>query len=328
MTIIKSILYAFSRIGVPIFVMITGALLLPRNYEGSLKEGSISRFIKHNWLNIFITTEIWLAIMFWYLQLTPDSILFTKGILYTLVHFVMTLLFINPITMHSMWYMEMILCVYLLIPIISIALKKIDFKYFLIPAIIVIFCSFILPDVNGILKGIGLSTTLETKLLSANVFSMYVVYLLFGYYISNGALEKIKTKTLCLLLSISFISFCALQIWFYSLEYDFVVADGYRSIFPMIIAIMLFELIRRYKNGKVKILETLSTKLSTISFGIYFVHICIMEGLGTIIKYFNFNITLLWKFLFLEIISFLGAVLIIKLCCKNRIMKRYLFNIK
>ncbi len=327
-TIIKTILYAFSRIGVPIFVMITGALLLPRDYNGDIHNGSISKFLKHNWLPIFITTEIWFVIMFWYLQLSPNSILFTRGILYTLARFGLTLLFINPITMDSLWYMEMILCVYLLIPILSIAVKKINFKYFLIPSTIVIFCSFILPDLNGILKGIGLNFTLETKLLSANIFSMYIIYLLLGYYISNGFLSKIKNRFLWCFLIFSFICFCILQIWFYSIDFDFVVAKGYHSIFPMFISVILFELFRRYKEGKIKLLETISTKLSIISFGIYFVHICIMDGLCTIIKYYQINITFLWKFIFLELVSFLGSILIIKLCCKNKVMKKYLFNIK
>ena len=34
LTIIKAVLYAFSRIGVPLFVMISGALLLPRKNTG------------------------------------------------------------------------------------------------------------------------------------------------------------------------------------------------------------------------------------------------------------------------------------------------------
>ena len=33
-TIIKSILHCFSRIGVPLFLMISGTLLLPRDYTG------------------------------------------------------------------------------------------------------------------------------------------------------------------------------------------------------------------------------------------------------------------------------------------------------
>ena len=326
LTIIKVVLYAFSRIGVPLFVMITGALLLSRDY--SEDEGSISRFIKHNWLQLFITTEIWLAIMFWYMQLSPQSILFTRGLLHTIARFGLTLLFLNPITMGSMWYMEMILCVYLLIPVIAIAIKKIRFKYFLIPMIIVIFCSYILPDINGIIGAIGLDFSFETKLTSANVFSMYVVYLLFGYYISKGALAQVPAKILWFVLMAAFVGFCVFQTWFYSVEYNFVVAEGDRSIFPMVIAVVLFELVRRYKTGKNEVLEKLAIKLSIISFGIYFVHICIMQGLNTLIGHFGPNIVLLQKFILLESVSLFGSIIIIYLCCKNKLMKKYLFHIK
>ena len=37
---------------------------------------------------------------------------------------------------------------------------------------IVIFCSYILPDLNGIVRAIGLDFSFETKLESANIFSM------------------------------------------------------------------------------------------------------------------------------------------------------------
>ena len=34
LTIVKAVLYAFSRIGVPLFLMISGTLLLPRDFAG------------------------------------------------------------------------------------------------------------------------------------------------------------------------------------------------------------------------------------------------------------------------------------------------------
>ena len=327
-TVIKAGLYAFSRIGVPLFLMLSGALLLPREYSGSLKNGSISRFIKHNWLHLLITTEIWLVIMFWYRQIFPDSLLHSYGIPYTLFRFVLTLLFITPDTMGSMWYMEMILCVYLIIPILSIAVKKIDYKYFLIPMSIVIFCSYIVPDLNNLMWATELSFYFDPKLESANVFSMYVVYMLLGYYLSTGALTKIRNRTLWLSLITAYIIFCVFQIYCYSVKNDVLIAHDYRCIFPLIIAVALFELMRRYKNGKFQLLETLSTKLSIISFGVYFVHICIMEGLTFILNRFYPNIYLLWKVTLLESVSFFGSIVIIHLCSKNKLMRRYLFNIK
>jgi surface polysaccharide O-acyltransferase-like enzyme len=328
LSVIKAVLCAFSRIGVPLFVMITGALLLPREYTGGIREGSVSRFLKHNWLRLFITTEIWLAIMFWYMQLSPDSALFSRGVLYTFARFVLTLLFLNPITMASMWYMEMILCVYLVIPIIAIAVKHLDSKYFLIPAAIVVFCSYILRDVNGVVKALGYRFAFSTKLDSANIFSMYVVYLLLGYYVSRGALQKLRTRVLWLVMTGAFVCFCIFQTWFFSVEYDFVVAKGYRSIFPMLVALPLFELMRRYKSGSRKQLEKLAEKLSLMSFGIYFVHICIMQGLVAGMDHFHLEPSLLLRFILLESVSFFGSILIIMIVSKSKPLRRLLFNMK
>ena len=126
LSFIKVILYAFSRVGVPLFVMITGALLLSRNYRGD----GTKIFLRHNWLQLFITTEIWLVIMFWYMQLLPISILIAHGVRVRLIRFVATILFLNPVTLGSMWYMFMILCLYLIIPLLAIAIEEIDARFF------------------------------------------------------------------------------------------------------------------------------------------------------------------------------------------------------
>lgn len=321
LTVIKTVLYVFSRIGVPLFLMISGALLLNRDYDNK----GLSRFIKHNWLQLFITTEIWLAIMFWYKQLLPDSILLSEGIVKCLINFVMTLLFLNPVTMSSMWYMFMILCVYLLIPILAISLKKIDYKYFFIPMIIVIFSSFIMPDINGILGTLGFNEVIDLKLASENVFSMYVVYLLLGYFISSKLIfEKLKTRTVVIGLCVFFTAYCAVQFWIYTKEFDY--AISYNSIFPLLISVSLFELLRR-TNIK-GIINKISTYLSKVSLGIYFIHICIMEGLVVVIDYMGFNITYLWRFLFLEFISFFGALIIIWILKRSKFLSKNLLRIK
>ncbi len=61
---IKALLYVFSRLGVPLFLMVTGTLMLKRDFEN--KENQ-ERFLKHNWFGLFRTTEIWLIIMFLFL---------------------------------------------------------------------------------------------------------------------------------------------------------------------------------------------------------------------------------------------------------------------
>jgi len=325
LTGLKTVIYAFSRIGVPLFLMISGALLLPRDYSGE----KTTKFLKHNWLRLLVITELWLAIMFWYKQLLPGSILFSKGLAVCLVRFVLTLLFINPVTMGSMWYMEMILCVYLLIPLLSFSVKQIDFKYFLLPMSIVVFCSYILPDLNGILVALGRPGQLKTTLESANVFSMFVVCLLLGHFLNAGVLARVSRRWLWCFLVVSSVCFCLFQFWFFSREVDFVVGKGYHSIFVMLPAIPIFELLRRHEYA-----ETASpgmrvcTELSRIAFGIYFIHICIMEGLKAVINRYHLGVTLMPKFLLLELVSFGGSVLLIKVLERNRWIAKYLLGIK
>lgn len=323
LTLIKAIIYTFSRIGVPIFLMISGVLLLPRDYTG---DGKLKRFINHNWLSLLVTTEIWLFIMYWYKQLSPDSALFSKGIGLSILNSVATLFYINPDTMGSMWYMEMILCVYLLIPILSISLKNIPKKYFVLPCTIVIIHSYIIPIVNGILTGLGSSIKVDFLLSSNNVFSMYIIFLLCGYFISQGLFNKINTKVVVFIMIASFLLFVALQTWVWSTAYDYVFATSYKDVFILMIAACIFEMLQRVKiNNAVKII---SRKLAPISFGIYFVHICIMEGLNKVMNQYCPNFVYLEKFLILETISFLGSVIIILLLKKNKYIAKYLFGIK
>ena len=324
LTIIKVILYTFSRIGVPLFLMISGTLLLPRNYSG----GGTTRFLKHNWLQLLFTTEIWLTIMFWYKQVLPGSILASDGITVCFLRFIMTLLGLNQITMGSMWYMPMILCVYLMIPVLSISLKELDGRYFLVPISIVVFSSYILPDINGFINALGFQKNFIEAVDSANVFSIFIVYILFGYYIgSKRVLEKLNTRTIVFGLVSSFISFCVFQFWIYTREWDFVVGYSYRSIFPMIVSVCVYELLRRMPEVGEKA-KWICTELSKISFGIYFVHICIMEGIDAIIENTGLNITYFHKFLLLESVSFLGSIFTIWIFRRFKWIAKNMFGIK
>ncbi|MBR4435935.1 MAG: acyltransferase [Clostridia bacterium] len=323
-TVLKAVIYAFSRIGVPLFLMITGALMLNKDYE---KEGTIGRFVKHNWLQLFITTEIWHIILFIYMQISPDSALRTDGVIACLISFVKTLLFIDPTTFGSMWYMHMILCAYLLVPVFAIALKRIKASYFIIPIAIVAISGLILPDVNGTLHVLGSGKTVSFALSAANVFSIFAAFMLFGYFVTQkDLLKKFKTPIIVLLMLLSFAAFCAFQIWCYSKEPDFVVAEGYRSIFCFVPALFLFELLRRLNYGER--FASAATFLSRIAFGIYFVHICIMQGLTEIWGRIFPSVNYLPKFLLLEVVSFIGSIVVILVLGKIKWCRKNLFVIK
>ena len=323
MTIIKAGIYGVSRIGLCIFLMITGALMLPRNYS---KTEEIKRFFTHNWLTLFITTEIWYVIMFWFKQTAPGSILLEHGLKSCLLSFLSTICFINPVTMETMWYMPVILCAYLMIPVFAVALKHIPNKYLILPCGIVIIGSFVIPILNGILVGTGSPVYLEFKFDSAHLFSMYMIYILAGYFINDGYLDRIKSRYLIIIGCFFIALFCGLQMWMWSTEFEYLFGQYEKDIFLLISSVCLFALLKRIPISSA--VAKISEKLAEISFGIYFIHICILACLSVIMKRYLPQITYLNKFVILETVSFFGSILIIQLLRKNKILAKYLLGIR
>ena len=63
-SLLKSVATVFSHLGVPLFLMISGALLLHKRMETA---DDVKRFYRHNLWELFITTEIWYFIMYWFI---------------------------------------------------------------------------------------------------------------------------------------------------------------------------------------------------------------------------------------------------------------------
>lgn len=303
--------------------MISGALLLPKSMESPHK---IKRFYKHNLLSLLVTSEIWYFIMFWFIVfVNPDNtILETKGFLGTLGELVKTMLFTDQTTMGSMWYIPMILCVYTVIPIFSIALNHVQSsRFLLIPCGVLALVSMVIPNLNGFFALLNIEFRINPKLLASDIFSVYILYILAGYYISNNALKKLSTPTVFFGACGSFLCLCAYQLFAFSCEYTYII--NYNSFGLLVCSGFMFECIRR-KGDMLRFVKKAVAYLSKISLGIYFVHIVIMEGLK-----WSLNLSIrshTAKFLFLELVSFGGSLIIIGLLSKVRILKRYLFMIK
>lgn len=322
-SILKSILYIFSRIGVPLFLMISGSLLLKRSYDD---KKTLNKFISHNWWELLRTTEIWLTIMFWYLQIFEGSILRVEGIGAAIGRYINTILFINHSTqtaMGSMWYMPMILCVYLMIPVISLAIKNLGEDLIDLLCGIVLIGSMIMPNINIILEALD-SGSMSFELSSTNIFSAYFLYVIAGYWISEGRFKETKDIWVYSGFIISFFGTALFQIWLYSITSDYCV--GYMDVGILLSSAFLFEIIRR-KAINHQYTGRAITYLAKISFGIYFVHICIMTGANVLVDKFT-SIQLFPKFILLEASGFILSIIIIWVVSKSKTMGRYLFLLK
>ena len=116
-------LHTLSRLGVPIFLILTGYLLLPRTWD---KKG-ISNFYKKNLIGLIISFQILITINF---ILKPKII--GGGYIRDYKEFFKEFFFLSQDPDNILvqdWYMFFIIPFYLFIPIISLGLKKINIKY-------------------------------------------------------------------------------------------------------------------------------------------------------------------------------------------------------
>ena len=317
-TAVKILAIVFGHLGVPLFLMISGALLLRKNIED---EGDVRRFYRHNLLPLLITTEIWYVIMYWFIQAfaLPTEDKGSGGI----GGMLSTMLFVNQTTMDSMWYMPMILCLYLIVPFCCILRKHVSFRVIALPALLVFLHEMVIPNVNAYFDLADIDMQLELVLRASNLFSMYFLYVLAGYWISQGGMARLKAWMIAAGAALS-AAFCfAFQYYAcgkpetFNLDYDFAML--------LVCAGFVFEGIRRaaphIRRGRHAI-----TYLARISFGVYFVHILIMSYMEWHVYYHGLPRPA--AMLLLETVSVGGSVVVIALLSRIPACRRYLFMVK
>lgn len=325
LTLFKTACAIFSNLGVPLFLMITGVLILNKRMETT---DDIKRFYKHNLLPLFITTEIWLVMIYWYRGLFEGdaTILHTEGIWGSLLGMIETMLFQNQLTFGSMWYMPMILCIYTTLPFAVIVKDKLSGSklslILFLPAIVLFLNDMVRPAVNVLLYTNGLDT-LSSELREADLFSYFYLYIIAGYLVGQGVLSRLKGWCVGLLAAFTFVLCCAFQFYAYSQPLDYVVSYDF-PLLP-ICAAFVFEIIRRTAHGFSR-LEKPVTYLARISFGIYLLHMVVMTSLNTVMDYTGWNQAI--KMLFMETVSVVGSIVIIAILSKIKLFRKYLFLIK
>lgn len=160
------------KIAVPLFFMITGALLLP-------KEESFSVIFKKRVLRICIVIFIFQLIQHAYSSIA-------LGFHFTISTFLLDCIEGNGSSAMTTWFLYAYLSVLLMLPILRILAKNMSTKHFVyLFALHLLFSSFS-PIHNGIERWL---------ILSNNYNQQYVfIYLFAGYYIENRLRDDFVTK--------------------------------------------------------------------------------------------------------------------------------------
>lgn len=260
---LPGLLTTIALTGVPIFLMLSGALLLNKEY--SLKE-----FFKKRFSRIIYPFIFWMAISIFI------------GILYLRWTNIDALNVFFGITSHT-WYIWVLIGIYLVIPIINSFLKEYGLKglefFLIIWAITILFNSY---------------QPHYLKTLELSYFSGYLGYVILGYYLDNKEFKLSDKKMLCIG-SLIFILFTLVHMIIFYRMINFY-SDYYLNIVTVLQSAGIFLMVKYmdkislnannlFSKIKTNRLGKIILSLSLCSYGMYLNHYIILEY----IKQFNLH---------------------------------------
>jgi surface polysaccharide O-acyltransferase-like enzyme len=291
---------SFSRFSVPIFVMISGMLLLDKSVSFSTP-----LFFKNRFIKIIIPTIIW-------------------SLLYYLGHALQgktQLSFFNLIKVvlgggssSHLWFLYMIIGLYISVPFIRpfiIKGDKRDIQYFLI---IWFFFSILIPSLSYF-TGITISIT-------NTVFSDYLGYFILGFYIHNYLTITLNKKNCIFLITLFSIGFFTTLFgtYFITIErimmYDQLWFYQYTTMNSFIMSVTIFIFFKMLNYSHLYIYQTKIHNISQLTFGIYLVHAIVLYGVTMFCQVLPFrdllNLTSI-SVIFQTLIVFLISMLLTKI---------------
>lgn len=256
--------FTFGRLGVPLFLMISGYLLLDREYTPDRTK----RFFTHNWLRLLIITEIW-----WVLY--DVFLYFYRGQPFSLARGIGQALFGRMVMINHGWYLPMLLGLYLLVPVMANGLRSLPGKYLALPVAVLAAFAFGYPCVKTAVQLLGneeIQQHFAQGVVSRQLdlgFSggAYGLYMILGYLTKKGAFNKLKWW---LLVPLTVISFAA-TVWYQGWCFENGVAyDTWYDCLPLAVcSVCLFLLLSRIKGSAG---GAVIRWFSGLSFGVYLIH--------------------------------------------------------
>jgi surface polysaccharide O-acyltransferase-like enzyme len=248
-------------LGVPLFLMLTGALLLQPE-----KKESLSTFFKKRWARIGLPSLFWFAAYFAWDFLVKNIPFTSSAIIQGILN--------GPYT--QMWYLYVLVGLYLLTPILRIFIAHADptfMKYFVILWVVGV----------AIIPVLGLFTTFQ---LNSNVFTLtgYVGFFVLGTYLSAVEMRR-STLWIFIVLGIALTAFGTYALAAAVGGTGMYFFQQYLSPTVILTSVMMFLLLLTIKppsvqkeNSPSKINKLIKV-ISQNTLGIFFVHVMVIESI-------------------------------------------------
>lgn len=302
--ILGNIFDSISRLGVPLFLMISGTLMLDENRNFDLKK---------NTLRLILLFLIWSFVYSFYFHILLP--LMNEESISRVSFFIE---FIKG--RYHLWYMYAIIGLYLLTPILRCFVKKANRATVLYLICILVALQCTTPIIVLVLKTTSNDILLNLYTycidnLGINIGAGLIVYYLSGWYIANFEPSKKASLIIYLMGTVGIVAIVSLTQLFPA-QYVYTYSNSNFLVF--FYAIAVFLLIKRVYNPK-ETVQKLATCLSNLSFGVYVIHDLVLELIGKALMSNAFFIPLVW---FISIlISFIVVFIISKIPIIKKIVK-------
>ena len=300
---------SLSRIGVPLFLMISGSLFLDENKDVSLKT-----ILSKNVKTLAIITILW-AIIY--------------SIAYNIIFPLLTSKTVNARSFiagiinghYHMWYLYMIIGLYIITPFLKKFVCK-ENKGMVLFFVIISFCfQFFTPIIDAI-NELGLNLSFVDSWIDKfylDFFSGYITYFMIGWYITHVRIKQKWIRYIIYLLGAVSLVSIILYVHFTG-DYNNAYTNIGAPVFIYSVSVFL-----ALNNIKFNFSEKFAKKLmvlSKLTFGVYIIHIIVLTLFGKIFPYDRYSVLyIVTSFLIVVIVSFLISYLVSKTPLLKKIIK-------
>ena len=262
--------HSIGDIGVPIFLMISGALLLNREYP------SLPQFLKKRFVRIIYPFIFWIILILGQLYYHGYNSTFIWNV------------FIGEPSIT--WYFWTQIGIYLFVPVLNSFIKDYELKgaeYFLA----IWFITMILKTFN--------SYPLWSY-FNLDMFASFIGYPVLGYYLANKKF-KITDKKMCIIGLIILIISLAVFVYLNYTHVSLIRYENIPNIFMgvgLFIFIMYLDKLNAFNSIKDNFIGKAIISLSLCSYGMYFSHVIVVKALS----YYNPGSNLLFPAMFVLIV--------------------------
>jgi surface polysaccharide O-acyltransferase-like enzyme len=249
---------SFSRMGVPLFFMVSGFLLLGKNEP-------IIDFFRKRFVKVGIPTLFWsVAYLLWSVEAYTNGTMNPLRVILSMLK----VMYLGDVEIH-LWFLYVLIGIYLVVPILRVfvsAASRRDLTYF----VAIWFLATPLIEMTNRLT--GLPTAMDIPVVAG-----YVGYFMIGYLLADVKLDG-RGRLLSALGCIVAITVTYVGTNILSAQAGPIDAYFY-SYFspPTVLASICGYLLLKDLGNKLGRVSEITRTLSTASFGIYLIHIFVVE---------------------------------------------------